>query len=160
MKPEEIYEKIEKGSPLTREESAWLDAQLESSEQMQMASLIRELPEKPPSFSWRDSLSARLLSEVSKRRGFWAKLGLTPVAGSSLAAVTAAAILMAVVFRVPTTSEQKLGADTLLQWHEEAIASTALPGDGTELDGFSVTTPQRKIDDTDDLLYGGSLHAL
>ncbi len=159
MKPEEIYEKIEKGSSLTREESAWLDAQLESSEQLQVASLIRELPEKPPSFSWRDSLSTRILSEVRKRRGFWARLGLTPVAGSSLAAAAGAAIFFAVVFR-PATSEQRLGADTLLQWHEEAIASTALPGDGTELDGFSVTAPQRKIDDTDDLLYGGSLHSL
>lgn len=159
MKPQEIMEKLEKGMPLSREESAWLDAQLESEEQNRVASFVQGLPAPTPSLAWRASLEERILREIGKKRSFWRRFETNPLFASSLVAA-AAAVLIAVVWMKSTSPEPALNAEKIMEWHEEAVASASLPGDGVNMEGFATTGQQGKRDDTDGLLYGGSLHSL
>ncbi|MER3413277.1 MAG: hypothetical protein C4341_03385, partial [Armatimonadota bacterium] len=100
----------------------------------------------------------RLQREASKPlRGFsWPRTGLLASATACVLLATAVIVQVSRSGAVPSVS-----SELLVQWHEEAAASVALPADGSSMTTFVVAEQApRKEDDLDDLLYGGSMESL
>jgi hypothetical protein len=145
---DELTTKLREEARLTPEEIALLDEEL--AKQNLSASAVANLPQRRPSPIWRGSLDRRLSDESSHR----ATLRHGP---AFLAA--AAAIALGAFFGLRNTSPEAIGAGQLIQWHEEAVASSVLPGDGANLGGFS-SPPKRTAPQEEDPLYDGSLMSL
>ena len=145
---DELIRKVQDGAQLTPEDNAQLDEELANLSQA--ASAVSNLPQRRASLIWRGSLDRRLSDESSHR----ATLRHGPV---FLAA--AAAIALGAFFGLRHSSPEAIGAGQLIQWHEEAVASTVLPGDGANLGGFS-SPSKRPAQNEEDPLYDGSLMSL
>ena len=154
MNREELIEKLKMG-----EVPAELDSLLQESEQERIASLVKGLPREEPSLVWRSKLNERIASEAKRKRSRWGGLlpGIVPAAG-------VAGILMLLILSslLPGTQPQSgaITTEMLFDWHEEAVASTFLPEDGTGLSGFSADPVPFEPGEVDDLLYGDPLYSL
>jgi hypothetical protein len=151
MNQQELISKMERDEPLTAAEVVWLDAALlEGSREAEQRML--SLRPSEPSLQWRAGLNEKL--RASARRSRLARIGSIAALPAAAAVVTFVAILAGNVDRVTLDSE------TILQWHDEAVASTVLPGDGTGMAGFATQRRPSKSDPNEDLLYGGRLESL
>lgn len=134
-----------------------LEAELRSKEHEQISGLLKQLPKREPSLAWRSSLSERLLKEAAKhrktRRAFPALAGFATVLGA------AAVFLALTVTRAPQNGSESAVAQ-MVRWHEEAAAATVLPADSASLDGFSTLPKGQFSNNSDELLYGGSVQSL
>lgn len=159
MNKKELFERIERNERLSLVEQAELDAMFAKDETQQgIARLLASLPSEQPSLAWRSRLNERLRREASKPlRGF------SFLRAGFIASATACILLAAtVVYQVSrSASGPAVSSELLMQWHEEAAASVALPADGSSISTFAIAeeSPRRK-DEVDDLLYGGSMEAL
>lgn len=159
MSREKIDLKLQREELLNEAETAWLEECL-NAEKARMSALLNNLPEAAPSRAWRSKLSDRLLAEARKRRGLLARWGIRPVVASLATAAAAVAIIVANLDRPGSAEGPALTAEKMLQWHDEAMASSLLPSDSANLEGLSTLPVQQPADESDDLLYKGSLHNL
>ncbi|MGI8923828.1 MAG: hypothetical protein ACR2HJ_07285 [Fimbriimonadales bacterium] len=148
----ELLRKIEKGLSLTEEEVAMVEKIM--AEEEQEIDLNSLLSEQHPGEIWRRELDARI-DDITRKRRLWGRPQVRlALSGALAAAAVAAFVLMARGrFEAP-------GPEQMLQWHEEAVASTLLPGDGANLGAFSTMPCQPVPGDKNDPLCDGSLLSL
>jgi hypothetical protein len=159
MNKKDLEERIARGERLSLLEQAVLDATLSEDEaQQRVARLLGNLPREEPSLAWRSRLNERIYREASKplRGVSWLRAGLI------VSAAACALVVATVVIQVPRSNAvPSVASELLVQWHEEAAASVALPADGSSMTTFTIAeqAPIRN-DEVEDLLYGDSLDAL
>jgi hypothetical protein len=161
MKPE-LIKKIESELSLHPNEEAAVDTYLSEAESAKIASLIQGLPKEMPSLAWRASLNEKITRIASKPVPIGKRLapfGLGALIGSG---VMALAFVVALNHQSETKSpyDVEVLGKAILEWHEEAVASSVLPGDRITLE---LTPPSSQTNDTntlDDLLYGGPFDQL
>jgi hypothetical protein len=107
---------------------AELDAALETPEQARIADVVSMLERLEPG---RD-FAMGVLARVRQRARVRFATGFGAAAAACLA-------LIAVLVQQPETSDKPVTSETasLYDWHNEAVATSVLPGDGANLSAFS-----------------------
>ncbi|MCH8274447.1 MAG: hypothetical protein IH851_06640 [Armatimonadetes bacterium] len=156
MNPQELREKLERGEKLSPMEWAMLDSYLESGRPPEAVEAVGRLRRDEPSLVWRSRLNDRLAAEAGKSRSPLRRLNVRALIGPAVAAAAAGLMIFAALNRAGggAAAPDAEVAELLIQWHEEVVASSILPGDGTDLAGFVTNTPPFEPDELDDLLYG------
>ena len=155
MNPQELREKLERGEKLSPMEWVVLDSYLESGRPPEAVEAVGRLGRDEPSLAWRSRLNERLAAEAGKGRSPLRRLNVRALIGPAVAAAAAGVMLFVALNRAggPAAPDAEV-AELLIQWHEEVVASSILPGDGTDLAGFVANPVPFEPDELDDLLYG------
>lgn len=161
MKPE-LIKKIESGQTLNPKEEAVVEAYLSSVENSEIASMLQGLPKDIPSLAWRASLNEKIARIASKPTSLWKRLvpyGLGALVGSGAMALAFMFVLNQQYNTMPLYDADALGK-AILEWHEEAVASSVLPGDRITLELAPYHSPSDEAETVEDLLYGGPFDQL
>ena len=153
MNREDLLTKLQNEKPLSAEEEATLDAELAT--QSRVSQLVRSLPSEEPSMEWRSRVQeqTQLIVNKARRAAGWP----LRMAGVSLGAAIACA-WMATFLLGRLDAPERVTTEAILNWHDEAVAASVLPGDGITLEGASAL-PSKPVS-SNDLFDGGSLPSL
>ncbi|HWP30231.1 MAG TPA: hypothetical protein VNK96_00665 [Fimbriimonadales bacterium] len=152
MTRKELQAKLEKGERLTPLEMAFLDTFLE--EDTNVVRCVQNLTREEPSLEWRAKLNERLLQLSSKKNKPFHRSFSWMIISTSLA--TACILLFIVLSNRNTPLQNELGK-ALLEWHEEAVASSILPDGVTQPNAYeNISNNTKQEDDIEELLYGSS----
>lgn len=151
MTREELRAKLEKGERLAPLEMALLDTFLE--EDASSVRHLENLTREEPSLEWCAKLNERLLQLSSKKnKPFYRNFSWMFISTS----LATACILLIVLSNHNKTSQNELGK-ALLEWHEEAVASSILPESATQPNAFeNISSNTKQENDIEELLYGSS----
>lgn len=151
MKREDLLKHIENDKTMSPEIEAQLDTELDA--QSQVSNMVRSLPVEEPSLEWQSRV--RQQTQVIVRKARRAALWPLRVAGVSVVGAAACAIFVA---NMVADRPEKISTEAMLNWHDEAVAASVLPGDSISLAGAS-TLPSKPAA-RNDLFDGGSLPSL
>lgn len=121
-------DKLESDTPLTQEEEALLEQELASEEQTAVAAQLRAMAQLHP--------QTRIDLAFSQKINRVRRLRLT----TAFSAAAAACLVAIAVLRQPDAqpiAQPATAAESLYNWHYEAVATSVQPGDSAGMAGLS-----------------------
>lgn len=151
---EMIQKNAEQSVRLSRSEEAWLDGELASEPQAQVASMVAVLPTEEPDLMWRSELSGRL-HEVAARKARRGRIAwaLRPAFGIGAAAVLSLVFFYRAPQIDPSPTTTPAVEAQVLSAHREAVQLASFWGsvrvDDEAINAPSASTSEYQWDETD-----------